>query len=73
MYIFEDGFEVRIAGNSKEIKESQKLRYKVFIDEMGGYRNPESSELQLEKDKFDEHCQHLLLIDRKKKSWQVGW
>ena len=67
MYIFEDGFEVRIAGNSKEIKESQKLRYKVFIEEMGGHPQSEASELQLERDKFDEHCQHLLLLDRNKK------
>ena len=67
MYIFEDGFEVRIARNTEEIKVSQKLRYEVFIEEMGGYTQSEASELQLERDKFDEHCQHLLLIDRNKK------
>ena len=67
MYIFEDGFEVRIAKNTEEIKESQKLRYEVFIEEMGGYTQSEASELQLERDEFDEHCQHLLLIDRNTK------
>ncbi len=67
MYIFEDGFEVRIAANSEEIKESQHLRYKIFVEEMGGRSPLESIGRKLERDEYDEHCQHLLLLDHNKK------
>ena len=68
MHIFEERYEVRLAANADEIKESQQLRYKVFIEEMGGSVTVHPEGLQLERDEFDDYCYHLLLIDRKNKS-----
>ncbi len=68
MHIFEDKFEVRFATSPVEIEESQKLRYVVFIEEMGGCIGEQENEIKLEADKFDNYCRHLLLIDRSKKS-----
>ena len=52
-----------LASTSKEIKEVQRLRYKVFIEAMGlsALTNPDG----LDKDEFDEHCDHLIVRDTK--------
>ncbi len=71
MYLYENRFEVRFAETSTEVKRSQELRYKVFIEEMGGRPCQSSSEQYLEKDEFDDHCRHLILIDHKKNGKKV--
>lgn len=48
-----------LASTSKEIKEVQRLRYKVFIDSLG-LTNLENS-AGLDKDEFDEYCDHLIV------------
>ena len=68
MHIFEDRFEVRFSNSSVELKESQRLRYRVFIEEMGGRVKEKVYEQPIERDEFDVQCQHLLLIDHRKKS-----
>ncbi|MBY0573914.1 MAG: GNAT family N-acetyltransferase, partial [Undibacterium sp.] len=52
-----------LASTEKEIKEVQRLRYKVFIEAMGlsSLTNAEG----LDKDEFDEHCDHLIVRDNK--------
>lgn len=52
-----------LASTAKEIKEVQRLRYKVFIESMGlsALANPEG----LDRDEFDEHCDHLIVRDTK--------
>ncbi|GGC74969.1 GNAT family N-acetyltransferase [Undibacterium terreum] len=52
-----------LASTAKEVKEVQRLRYKVFIESMGlsTLTNPEG----LDKDEFDEHCDHLIVRDTK--------
>ena len=71
MYLYENRFEVRFAETSAEIKRSQELRYKVFIDEMGGHSCQRNSEPFLEKDEFDDQCRHLILIDHEKNEKKV--
>jgi putative hemolysin len=47
-----------IARNASEIAESQRLRFKVFGEEMGAQiRGPEG----LDVDEFDQFCEHLLV------------
>ncbi len=56
--------EVRLAETHAEIEQAQKLRYHVFYEEMAAVP---SSQMRAEKrdfDKFDEVCDHLLVLDR---------
>lgn len=52
-----------LASTEKEVKEVQRLRYKVFIEAMGltALANAEG----LDKDDFDEYCDHLIVRDTK--------
>ena len=68
MDLYEDRFEVRFAETSAEVQKTQELRYRVFIQEMGGQSCSRKGEALLEKDDFDEYCKHLILIDHKKKT-----
>jgi putative hemolysin len=55
-------FQITWASNASEIKEAQRLRYKVFAEEMGAKlpSNPEN----LDIDEFDAYCDHLLIRDQ---------
>jgi putative hemolysin len=48
-----------LASTPQELKEVQRLRYKVFIEAMGlsALANPEG----LDRDEFDAHCDHLIV------------
>ena len=55
--------EVRLARTKKDIKRAQKLRYKVFYDEMSATPNPAAYLSRRDKDPFDRVCDHLLVLD----------
>jgi putative hemolysin len=57
------GFCVSIARNSDEIEEAQRLRYEVFVEELGGDGPLIDHEARLEKDRFDPFFDHLLVRD----------
>ena len=65
MNLYQKRFEIRFTQNKSELIESQKLRHKVFIEEMGGSKKNLSLVSNLEADKFDEFCRHLIIIDHK--------
>lgn len=48
-----------IARTSAEVQEAQRIRFKVFAEEMGA--NIPHPELGLDVDRFDEYCDHLLV------------
>lgn len=50
-----------LARNVAEVAEAQRIRYKVFGEEMGA-KLP-SAELGLDIDRFDQYCEHLLVRD----------
>ncbi len=54
--------EVFIASDAKDIEAAQRLRYQVFFEEMGAPATPEVSITKIDKDEFDEHCDHLLVV-----------
>ena len=56
------GLQITWASNSSEIKEAQRLRYKVFAEEMGA--NLAASSEGLDVDEFDAFCDHLLIRDQ---------
>lgn len=66
--------EVRLAITPEEIDAAQALRYHVFYEEMGAIPTPEMAARKRDFDKYDEHCDHLLVIDhlRKDKNPVIG-
>ena len=67
-----DNFTVRLACDLEEIKAAQRLRYDVFIDEMGANSDFVDHNARLEIDKVDDYCDHLLLIDNNKLEKNMG-
>lgn len=55
--------EVRLARSRAEIDAAQKLRYRVFVDEMGAKPVGFAADQGRDADKFDEYCDHLLVLD----------
>ena len=60
--------EVRLATSPEDIDAAQALRYKVFYDELGAEPTPEMATRHRDFDKYDEHCDHLLVIDHMRKA-----
>jgi L-ornithine Nalpha-acyltransferase len=56
--------EVRLATTRKDIRKAQKLRYKVFYEEMSAVPAAHLRLLKRDKDAFDRVCDHLLVVDR---------
>lgn len=57
-------FETRLAKDEGDLIESQRLRYCVFVEELGGTGDGVDRDAMLERDAFDPHCDHLILLDR---------
>ncbi len=55
-------FKIEWASSSAEVKEAQRLRYKVFAEEMGA--NLAQNGEGLDVDEFDAYCDHLLIRDQ---------
>jgi L-ornithine Nalpha-acyltransferase len=56
-------FTVRLAESEDDVAAAQRLRYKVFVEEMGAVATPEERAARREVDEFDPYFDHLLLID----------
>ena len=56
--------EVRLAETDAEVEAAQRLRYRVFYEEMSAVPTPEMRESRRDFDKFDGVCDHLLVVDR---------
>ncbi|UYN95447.1 MAG: GNAT family N-acetyltransferase [Enhydrobacter sp.] len=59
-------FEVRLAATAAEIDAAQALRYRVFYEEMKAQPSPEVAARQRDFDAFDDVCDHLLVLDRRR-------
>jgi len=57
-YPSQRGLTISLARNAAEIAEAQRLRYKVFAEEMGAQLSGTGG---LDIDGFDEYCDHLLV------------
>jgi len=55
--------EVRLAHNSFEVMQAQRLRYSVFFEEGSAIPNLASRLAQRDFDAYDDFCDHLLVID----------
>ncbi len=57
---------VRLAQTVAEVHAAQRLRYRIFCEEMGGQANLEVQAQKRDFDKFDDVCHHLLVLDENK-------
>lgn len=56
-------FELRLARTETDLKAAQRLRYRVFVEELGSTGPMVDHVARLEIDQFDPFYDHLLLID----------
>lgn len=56
-------FTLRLARDARDLRAAQRLRYKVFVTELGGDGPMVDHDQRLEQDDFDTYFDHLLLID----------
>lgn len=59
-------FEVRLARDETDLLAAQRLRYRVFVEELGGDGALVDHAARLERDEFDAVVDHLLLIDTRR-------
>jgi len=56
-------FSVRLAAGPEDIEAAQRVRYRVFVEELGSDGPMVDHAARLERDRFDPHFDHLLLLD----------
>ena len=56
-------FTLRLARDAADLRAAQRLRYRVFVEELGGDGTMVDHDERLERDRFDPYFDHLLLID----------
>lgn len=56
-------FTVRLAKDDRDVAAAQRLRYRVFVEEMGATPSSEDAAARRERDRFDPYFEHLILID----------
>ncbi len=56
-------FILRLAQDARDLRAAQRLRYEVFVQELGATGALVDHDARLEKDEFDPFFDHLLLID----------
>ncbi len=57
---------LRLAGSERDLRAAQRLRYRVFVQELGAGGASADHEAEIEADAYDPHVDHLLLIDRRR-------
>lgn len=57
---------VRLARDARELRAAQRLRYQIFVQELGATVSADDHAAQLERDAFDPYFDHLLLIDSRR-------
>ncbi len=65
-------FRVRLATTEADLRAAQRLRYRVFVEELGGDGPMVDHDARLERDRFDAFFDHLLLVDEAKNAAVVG-
>jgi hypothetical protein len=68
-------FLLRLAREERDVLAAQRLRYEVFVAELGGDGPMVDHERRLERDEFDPHYDHLILVDTRRdaRRWSMSW
>lgn len=59
-------FQIRLAADPRDLAAAQRLRYRVFVEELGGTGPLVNHDQRLEQDEFDPVVDHLCLIDTRR-------
>lgn len=59
-------FQIRLARTPRDLMGAQRLRYRVFVEELGGTGPLVDHDARLERDEFDPVVGHLCLIDTRR-------
>lgn len=65
-------FTVRLARDEADVQAAQRLRYEVFVEELGGDGPLVDHQARLEKDRFDPFYDHLIVSDDSQSDKIVG-
>ena len=65
-------FDVRLAATQEDLRAAQRLRYEVFVEELGADCPAEDRAERLERDRFDQHFDHAILVDLERDGAVVG-
>ncbi|KIM00372.1 putative hemolysin [Paramagnetospirillum magnetotacticum MS-1] len=57
-----EGLEVRLARTRAEVAAAQRIRYRVFYEEMGAKPTVAMQTLEQDFDDYDKHCDHLVVL-----------
>lgn len=68
----QEGFLVELARDEAALRAAQRLRYDVFVEELGGDGALVDHDARLERDRFDPFFDHLLVRDLSKGGAVVG-
>jgi putative hemolysin len=60
--------QVRLANGADDIDAAQALRYRIFYEKMGARPLPGMEQERRDRDRFDEICDHLLVLDHSRGS-----
>lgn len=64
-------FKVCLARDERDLLAAQRLRYSVFVDELGGDGALVDHDQRFERDEFDPVFEHLLLIDTRRSAAEL--
>ena len=62
----EPHLSVRLARDAADLEAAHRLRYEVFVEELGGDGCMVDHAARLERDVFDPFCDHLVLVDARR-------
>ncbi|KMK66855.1 GNAT family N-acetyltransferase [Puniceibacterium sp. IMCC21224] len=65
-------FTVRLARSAADLRAAQRLRYEVFVAELGGGGAMVDHDARLEQDRFDPFFDHLILCDAARPGEVIG-
>jgi L-ornithine Nalpha-acyltransferase len=57
-----NGLTVRLATQPEDIRAAQRLRYRVFYEELGAIADAAQHSSRRDTDRFDDYCDHLLVV-----------
>ncbi len=72
MQTAQSAFSVRLARDAQDLRAAQRLRYDVFVEELGGDGPMVDHDARLEQDRYDDVFDHLLLTDESQGGEIVG-
>ncbi|PRY21892.1 ornithine-acyl[acyl carrier protein] N-acyltransferase [Aliiruegeria haliotis] len=62
----ETHFKIRLAKSEQDLLAAQRLRYDVFVSELGGDGDLVDHDGRFERDQYDAHYDHMILVDERR-------